>query len=313
MVRKNLLIIFIIFLSVCPFSLAEAENEGDIEITAESDKKEVYIGDRIRLDITARNVSGTEVIFPDTPKTLAEFSVIGSYPMKEKRSGQGIKGQVYVLSIYTTGTHVIPPVEVRYRFHDQDEWQAKLSPQVPVEVLSVLTGKDTDIKDLKGLVAFGGFNPWLVFILAAALVGLLLWRLWRKRKATAALEEAGPKPAHVVAYKELEELRAMDLPEKGRIKEYYFCLSDIVRRYLESRFSYRAPEMTTEEFLGAIKDSREFSSELRELLKEFLSHCDLVKFAKYGPTPLEILDSFKAAENLVDQTKLVEEEGGEDG
>jgi hypothetical protein len=111
---------------------------------------------------------------------------------------------------------------------------------------------------------------------------------------------------------EQEELRAMDLPGKGRIKEYYFRLSDIVRRYLENRFSYRAPEMTTEEFLSAIKDSKEFSNELRGLLKEFLSHCDMVKFAKYGPTPIEILDSFKAAENLIDRTKLTEEEEGKE-
>jgi len=42
-------------------------------------------------------------------------------------------------------------------------------------------------------------------------------------------------------------------------------------------------------------------------LKDFLSQCDMVKFAKYGPTQLEMLDSFSSAERLVDQTKLVEE------
>jgi hypothetical protein len=130
------------------------------------------------------------VVFPEKAENLAEFSVLKSYPRKKERSGAGIKGQVYVLSIYTTGTHVIPPVEVRYRFIDQDEWQARLSPQVPIEVLSLLTGEDTDIKDLKGLAVFGGFSLLTILVLAAILIVVLLsWLLWRRRKAEIALEE----------------------------------------------------------------------------------------------------------------------------
>jgi hypothetical protein len=121
-------------------------------------------------------------------------------------------------------------------------------------------------------------------------------------------EAARKKLAHEIAYEELAKLKAMDLPAKGMIKEYYIRLSDIARRYIENRFSYRAPEMTTEEFLNYIKISGELGPEHRDLLKNFLTQCDMVKFAKYGPTPLEILDSFKLAEKFVDQTKLVEKE-----
>jgi hypothetical protein len=95
----------------------------------------------------------------------------------------------------------------------------------------------------------------------------------------------------------------MDLPGKGQVKEYYTRLSDIVRHYLENRFSYRAPEMTTEEFLSFVRGSSRLAGKHKELLADFLSKCDMVKFAKYGPTPIEILDSFKAAESLVEQTK----------
>ena len=70
--------------------------------------------------------------------------------------------------------------------------------------------------------------------------------------------------------------------------------------------------MTTEEFMIALKASPEVASEHKKLLKEFLSHCDMVKFAKYGPTPLEMVDSFNSALNLVEQTRLVEEEEEEE-
>ena len=54
--------------------------------------------------------------------------------------------------------------------------------------------------------------------------------------------------------------------------------------------------------------SSDLKVEHKELLKEFLSHCDMVKFAKYGPTPLEMLDTFSSAEDLVEQTREIEEE-----
>ena len=80
-------------------------------------------------------------------------------------------------------------------------------------------------------------------------------------------------------------------------------LSDIVRRYLENRFNLRAPEMTTEEFLNGVKDNKALSYEHKSLLREFLLHCDLVKFAKYEPPEKEADLSFKSAKELIDQTK----------
>ena len=99
----------------------------------------------------------------------------------------------------------------------------------------------------------GGVPAWSLVIIALAFLGALAFVFWRRRRQRIAAEEMSKKPAHVIAYEELSKIRAQDLPGKGLVKEYYFCLSDIVRRYLEGRFSYRAPEMTTEEFLNDIK------------------------------------------------------------
>jgi hypothetical protein len=307
---KKTVIVLLFVLAQYSFCLAEGIDDRP-EVTAEVDKKEISIGDWIKFDVRARNISTEEIFFPQGLESLGEFSVLESHPLKQKWSGPRIEGREYVLSVYTTGTHVIPPIEVKYRLPGEDEWKTKESPQVPIEVGSVLTGNDTDIKDLKGLAGLGGgfFNIFLVVVVILAVAGFLYF-LWRKRKAGALEEKKREKSPDVVAHEELNKLKTMDLPGKGQVKEYYIRLSDIARHYLEGRFSYRAPEMTTEEFLDEIKRSKELANEHKDLLKEFLSHCDLVKFAKYGPTPLEILDSFKAAERLVDQTKR--EEGEED-
>jgi hypothetical protein len=293
--------------ATCLSCRADDGGKQYVDITAEVDKDRIYIGDKIKLDIVVEPAQ-TEWVFPELPEKLGEFSVIESYPLKEGWPAQRITGQVFVLSIYTTGTHVIPPVSLEYRMPGESEWHTGNSPQVPIEVMSLLTGDDTDIRDLKGLIALGVNKLWIILISVAILAAAFLsWILWRRKTGRIFPKETKKESAYRTAYRQLDELKAMDLPGHGRIKEYYIRLSDIVRHYLEDTFSYRVPEMTTEEFLSTIKDSRAFKDEHRELLKEFLSNCDMVKFAKYGPTSLEVLDSFKAARHLVDETKHEEE------
>ena len=271
------------------------------EVTAKADKTQIHVGDRINLDVTCSGAKGLEVSFPEKPENLGEFSFIGSKPIKG--------GRAYVMSIYTTGTHVVPPVEVKYRPNDGTQWESAQSPQIPVEVTSLLTGEDVDIRDLKALAVLGGTLPGIMVVLIIlsllAIAGTIFYNKFKKR---AELLAAGAKSPYEIAYESLMKLKYEDLPGKGLIKEYYTALSDIIRQYLENRFSFRAPEMTTEEFLGSIKEAAELEDKHKKLLKEFLFHCDMVKFAKYGPTPLEMLDVFKSAENLVDQTRVVEEE-----
>ncbi len=61
--------------------------------------------------------------------------------------------------------------------------------------------------------------------------------------------------------------------------------------------------MTTEEFLISARDAVELISEHKNLLKEFLLCCDLVKFAKYAPSVDEVNSIFDSAKNFIDQTK----------
>ncbi|MFH1867790.1 MAG: hypothetical protein ABH843_02350 [Candidatus Omnitrophota bacterium] len=167
-----------------------------------------------------------------------------------------------------------------------------------------------DIKDIKPPVNFPPNYIFLiilaVIIISAALVFLIIYLLKRMKRKP---EEPQPisRPAHEIAYDALTELQLEKLPQRGKVKEYYFQLSSIARQYLENRFSFKAPDMTTEEFLYALRESDKLNSAHKELLSQFLNHCDMVKFAKYGPTQKEIEESFNSAKRLVDETKLIPE------
>ncbi len=258
----------------------------------------------------AKDPKDFDLVFPETPENLGEFSFVESKPVKAGWGSSRVTGREYVLSIYTTGTHVIPPVEVMYKGKEDDRWHTAETRQVPVEVKSILTGGETDIRDLKGMIISSRKLVMVLFaagliLIAAVISAFLYFRRGGRLPGMGPKRELTPEEK---AYRDLRALEKMGLADKGLIKEYYSRLSDIIRRYLEGRFYFRAPEMTTEEFMEEVKKSPRLADAHKSLLKEFLSHCDMVKFAKYGPTPLEMIDSFKAAEKFVDQARPVEEE-----
>ncbi|MFH1856515.1 MAG: hypothetical protein ABH836_04725 [Candidatus Omnitrophota bacterium] len=168
-----------------------------------------------------------------------------------------------------------------------------------------------EIKDIKPPVYFKPNYILLIIlvslIFAALVIFLIIFFIRKIRKGKEQIL-IRIRPAHEKAYEALEKLRQKNLPAQGRVKEYYFELSYIVRTYMEERFHIRAPEMTTEEFLFSLKSSSLLSGSHKNLLKEFLNLCDIVKFAKYGPTEQEMENSFSAANKLVDETKKVEED-----
>lgn len=292
------ILVLVLFLALVP-GVTEA-----LEVTAKVDKEEINVGDRVILSVNIEKAAGYEVLFPETPDNPGEFSFIESHSFKNKWKKE------YVFTIYDVGTRVIPPIKIQYKGLKQDEWLVLESQQMPIEVKSLLTDTDMDIRDIKGLVDVR-MNRILPVIIFFALIVIIAvgWIFWRNRLKQKVLErDVVKKSAYEIAYEELDVLKKKDLPGKGFIKEYYTGLSDIMRHYIENRFCLRAPEMTTEEFLIAVKVSSEMTREHKGLLREFLSCCDMVKFAKYGPTPLEIIDSLCSVERFLDQTRIVEQE-----
>jgi hypothetical protein len=140
---------------------------------------------------------------------------------------------------------------------------------------------------------------------AFIVVGVIFFMKYLREKNEREQKELSP---YEKAYMELSRLRASGLHEKGMVKEFYTVLSDILRHYIEARFSYHAPEMTTQEFMEKMRVSSVLTDEDKKKLRIFLTHCDMIKFAKFNATRLEMLDSFKDVEGFVDQTRVIEEQ-----
>lgn len=306
--NKLAVLLFALFFQAA-FVLPAVASDNIVAASAKADRVNVFIGDKITYTIRVSAPSDIKIEFPQFAENLGGFAVkdFGGRKKKNFFKKEIIWEQWYALDTYTTGKYQIPATVIKYKTPGGKEESLSV-PAVAIEVKSILMldGKEpTDIKDIKPPLEFA--RKWWLWILISSLTifiiaGVLVYFLLKTAKAQKIL--AAPK-AHEIAYRALDSLKESDLLKNGLVSEYFFRLSLIVRQYLENRFYLRAPEMTTEEFLQAMKESDKLSSQIKSLLKDFLQQADMVKFAKYGPTAAEILGAFNAARRLVDETKGV--------
>jgi len=138
-----------------------------------------------------------------------------------------------------------------------------------------------------------------VMLLSAA--AFAAWR-WLRRGKLLSLTPCA------AALQQLEAARRLMDPEHAR--EYCFAASQIIRNYVERQFHVQAPRLTTEEFLRDLVEVREtMLASHRELLGDFLQHCDLAKFAgwRYSLPALEHMHN--TAVNFVRQSATPEAHG----
>lgn len=280
-----------------------------IEVSAAADKASIQIGDKITYTITVKARKDIEMEFPQIlPQELAGFAIKDFGSFQKGLFGKKTFKQWYLLHTYVSGEHTIPAAVIKYRTKGSTDWQELSVNEVKLEVKSILDAAPNRdiIHDIRGPKSFAE-HMWLyvlatltVLLIIAAVFSLIL--LNKKREEY----KAPPLLAHIIAYEALAALEKKDYIRKGQPKTYYIELSDIVRHYLENRFNIRAPEMTTEEFLLKVKEDSALSLENKGLLRDFLTNCDLVKFAKYQPAEQEASLSLASTKRLIDQTKQEE-------
>lgn len=312
--------IFIFIVFVCSEDTCRAEDMGKkessekrISVNANVDTVRATIGDKIHYKITVDFPENIEVFFPETKDKVGglavkDFNVVDI----EKDKGRTTREFSYILETYKTGSYIIPAFDIKYKEKLKSEVGVAKTPEIFIEVVTTLDENASDVKDIKPPVSLDKSYFRLYIIIAIvfgvlALAAIVLHYIYhRKHREIESIPE--PLPSHQIAYNDLESLRAMDLISKGQIKEYYYRLSNIVRHYIENRFKLMAPERTTEEFLAEMTVTDMLSGAHKELVGNFLEHCDMVKFAEYGPDSREIENSFSSAKKLVDETRDVLQE-----
>jgi len=177
-----------------------------------------------------------------------------------------------------------------------------------------VTEEIADIRDIKGAVDISTGNEALFWLFGAlalfVIIAIVVWFVRRQlAKRSVELAPPQPPPPHVVAWRQLQDALGL-IHDAER-----FCteVSLVVRVYLEGRFSLQAPDRTTEEFLFELQSSNRLVDDHKELLREFLGECDMVKFARAEPPETELRRLHESASRLVGETQPRLTKHGEEG
>ena len=280
-----------------------------IRCEARLDRAIAAIGDRIVFTVQAVARKGVDVYLPFDLQTSAGLEIKDVQTPKTKNIGsdQFVYRREWTLSPSKVGAYILEPLEVSYTIGaPSHESKTIKTAAVYLDVRSVLKEGDLegDIRDIKGPVQLPSRFWLLLSILGGAVVLSALvmvgYKVWKGRATP-----VPPLLPHEWALKELDELLGSGLLESGKYKEFTERLSWIFRCYVERRFGLMAPERTTEEFIEEMRERPQFNQGQQELLGKFLAFCDMIKFAKYAPTPSEMSAGVKIVGDFVQETKLL--------
>ncbi len=245
----------------------------------------IRIGDQLKATIELQSSMGgswtnKKDIWPDSTKG---FEVVSGPDTTAANTGGLVA--TWSLSFFDTGYVYIPKLPVI--LSHQGKVDTFYTEDIPIQVQPV----EPDSSGLAGIkeiyvhpFSLAFYKKYIPHILGLALLvtGLIYW--WKKRKRKMVEPEiiAVPITPHDWAYEELQKLAALQLWQKGEIKEHYSLLTGILRGYLEKRFDIQALEQTSDEIITQLQ-SLQLSPRTLQDTESLLSIADLIKFAKADP------------------------------
>jgi hypothetical protein len=289
-------------------------NAQEVKVTAAFDSSRIYIGDQINFTVTIdKPVSWFLSIpfFRDSLQKNIEILNGPSFDTTFLKDGRMRIRQKYLITSFDSGYYQVPPVYAEMK--SESGIKRFYSEYSQLKVMRVrITPPDTAskifdiIKPYKAPLTVGEVLPWLLLLLLLCAAIWYLIRIIKKlgMKKSGQVIEVNPDPAHVIAFRQLEQLKEEKLWEKGEIKGYYTRLTEILRLYLENRFAVYSLELTTVETLAELKKTGFREDESYRKLRTVLTGADLVKFAKYNPEPSDNELQFSYAWDFVSTTKL---------
>lgn len=295
-------------------ALEQTFERGPVQATIRLSPAAPVIGDVLTLDLEVVAAPAVELLMPEFGEALGRFEIVDFAPSERvDDEGRTIARQTYRLQPARSGPQSIPPLRIEFVDRrpgrdpapvGEDAYEL-LTERLRLEVAPILA----EDAPLELRAAHGDLGPrrgplgpawaWgLALVVGTAIAAPFAWRAF-----VAARARSRQRSAYEIARQALDGLLAEGSPDAARMDGFYVALSLIVRTYLEDRFGLRSPELTTQEFLTEMGRSPDLARSHQQLLRDFLTQADLVKFAGHRPDPSDVDESIASAERFLEETR----------
>lgn len=148
---------------------------------------------------------------------------------------------------------------------------------------------------------------WLILlvIVAGAIIFYVIYRKKHGKSPIPMIKIKPERPAHEIAFEDLERIRNEKIWSRGQVKEYHVQLTDTIRTYIDNRYGIDAEQMTTSEILDMFNAAIPIDSDDKMRLRQMLELADSVKFAKFQPLQGDNDLSLRNAFDFVEHTKEI--------
>lgn len=320
---KRLLISLLLVLAIAPSpAMAEDAVAGDGDtaaVTIDVDRPaSLKVGEQFALTYRFSYAEGTKMYFPDRPDT-APLVFVKTESNRPAVLGTGTsESHTVTLMAVKAGPAVQKAFDVPVVLPDGGTGMVR-TPEVALDVTSTI-GNENDpqlvqFADPKPLIVRNDLLLWILGALlvaalaaVAAILGYRRYRAW----VLAHTPPPPPEPADVTAYRRLREIEAMGLLESFRFKELALLLSEVVREFLGARIGFPGADSTTWETLDFVRNApsgRDAGRLDANELEDFLSLCDLIKFAKFEPTVADGAALLRRSREMVDRVMIPDRAG----
>lgn len=287
-----------------------------VHALAKIDTTAIRIGEQFHLEISATVPSDAKITFPAIADTIHKLEIVNRSAIDTTFSQDksiSTYHQSLTLTCFDSGFWVIEPLTFYYLTKGSSSPDSLTTEALLMQVQTIPVDTTKEIKDIKPPVevpfTFREALPYIIGGIAAiALVWFIIYTVKkRKRKPQEVVKKIPDRPAYEIATEALKKLQEQKLWQQGFYKEYHSAVTDIIRTYIEHRFSITAMEMPSDDTLNHFRNNM-ITPEAYEKLRYMLQLADMVKFAKGIPVGSENELSMQHAFDFIALTKQVTKE-----
>ncbi|MEO6255141.1 MAG: hypothetical protein ABIO79_17665 [Ferruginibacter sp.] len=271
-----------------------------------TDKKDILIGEQIRLTIKARlplNTNGLSkwLVLPDS---IPHFDIVetGKADTADFKDDSKSVEQTITITSFDSGRWVFPALPVEFSAGAGQAPQIVQTDSFFVNVAYSPPDSTNELRDIKPIISVSISDYFWYYIMGGAILLLLiiygLYRYFKKNKTLKPAAPVSKLSAFNEAMEELKKVSLLSLHDAAAIKSYHARLAEIFKNYLGRKQGKNLLNKTTGDFLINTRDINLPAENISDLATA-LRCTDAVKFAKYLPSQHESEDSLQKIKETI--------------